>query len=107
MTHERSLGAENDPFPDFGLSKMGDDRLREECGVFGVFGHPDAAAITALGLHALQHRGQDSTGIATAETSGVFHVHKERGQVREDGMVARRRTCTRPPLTRRLRCSGG
>ncbi len=51
MTHDRSLGAENDPFPDFGLSKMGDDRLREECGVFGVFGHPDAAAITALGLH--------------------------------------------------------
>src|SRR5580692_1729270 len=34
------------------------DRLREECGVFGIFGHPDAAAITALGLHALQHRGQ-------------------------------------------------
>ena len=33
------------------------DRLREECGVFGIFGHPDAAAITALGLHALQHRG--------------------------------------------------
>ena len=32
------------------------DRLREECGVFGIFGHPEAAAITALGLHALQHR---------------------------------------------------
>src|SRR5581483_3102634 len=36
------------------------DRLREECGVFGIFGHPDAAAITALGLHALQHRGQEA-----------------------------------------------
>ena len=34
------------------------DRLREECGVFGIYGHPDAAAITVLGLHALQHRGQ-------------------------------------------------
>jgi amidophosphoribosyltransferase len=34
------------------------DRFHEECGVFGVFGHPDAAALTALGLHALQHRGQ-------------------------------------------------
>ena len=33
------------------------DRLREECGVFGIYGHPDAAALTALGLHALQHRG--------------------------------------------------
>ncbi len=39
------------------------DRLREECGVFGIFGHPNAAAITALGLHALQHRGQEAAGI--------------------------------------------
>ncbi|MGB6699495.1 MAG: hypothetical protein WBE80_12520, partial [Methylocella sp.] len=42
-----------------------DDRLREECGIFGIFGHPDAAAITALGLHALQHRGQEAAGIVT------------------------------------------
>ena len=42
-----------------------DDRLREECGVFGIFGHPDAAALTALGLHALQHRGQESAGIVS------------------------------------------
>src|ERR1700733_12781285 len=42
-----------------------DDRLHEECGVFGIFGHPDAAAITALGLHALQHRGQEAAGIVT------------------------------------------
>ena len=41
------------------------DRLREECGVFGVYGHPDAAALTALGLHALQHRGQEAAGIVT------------------------------------------
>ncbi|MFL5260429.1 MAG: amidophosphoribosyltransferase [Hyphomicrobiales bacterium] len=41
------------------------DTLREECGVFGVFGHPDAAALTALGLHALQHRGQEAAGIVT------------------------------------------
>ena len=38
---------------------MYDDKLKEECGVFGIFGHPDAAALTALGLHALQHRGQE------------------------------------------------
>jgi amidophosphoribosyltransferase len=43
----------------------GEDRLREQCGVFGIFGHPDAAAITALGLHALQHRGQEAAGIVT------------------------------------------
>ncbi len=41
------------------------DRLREECGVFGIFGHPDATAITALGLHALQHRGQEAAGIVS------------------------------------------
>ena len=41
------------------------DRLREECGIFGIFGHPDAAAITTLGLHALQHRGQEAAGIVT------------------------------------------
>ncbi|HUZ67169.1 MAG TPA: amidophosphoribosyltransferase [Beijerinckiaceae bacterium] len=46
--------------PDLDLDE---DRLREECGVFGIFGHPEAAAITALGLHALQHRGQEAAGI--------------------------------------------
>ena len=45
--------------------RYGDDRLREECGVFGVFGHVDAAAVTALGLHALQHRGQEGCGIVS------------------------------------------
>ena len=41
------------------------DTLHEECGVFGVFGHEDAAALTALGLHALQHRGQEACGIVS------------------------------------------
>src|SRR5689334_15780457 len=52
-----------------------DDRLREECGVFGVFGNEDAAALTALGLHALQHRGQESAGIVTYDGA---HFHSER-----------------------------
>jgi amidophosphoribosyltransferase len=52
-----------------------DDRLREECGVFGIFGHPDAAAITALGLHALQHRGQEGAGIVSFDGR---HFHSER-----------------------------
>lgn len=43
----------------------GDDKLHEECGIFGVFGVSEAAAITALGLHALQHRGQEAAGITT------------------------------------------
>ena len=45
------------------------DRLREECGVFGIFGHAAAAAITALGLHALQHRGQEAAGIVSFDGS--------------------------------------
>lgn len=44
---------------------LDDDKLHEECGVFGVYNHPDAAALTALGLHALQHRGQEAAGIVT------------------------------------------
>jgi len=53
----------------------GDDTLREECGVFGVFGNEDAAALTALGLHALQHRGQEAAGIVTYDGA---HFHSER-----------------------------
>ena len=41
-----------------------DDHPHEECGVFAIFGHPEAAALTALGLHALQHRGQEAAGIS-------------------------------------------
>jgi amidophosphoribosyltransferase len=59
---------------------LDDDRLREECGVFGVFGHPDAAAITALGLHALQHRGQEAAGIVAFDGSR-FHAERRLGLV--------------------------
>src|SRR4029077_5035040 len=56
------------------------DRLREACGVFGIFDHPDAAAITALGLHALQHRGQEAAGIVAFD--GVrFHSERRQGLV--------------------------
>jgi amidophosphoribosyltransferase len=43
------------------------DKLHEECGVFGIFGHPDAARLTYLGLYALQHRGQESCGIVASD----------------------------------------
>ena len=56
------------------------DTLREECGVFGIFGHPEAAAITALGLHALQHRGQEAAGIVTYD-NGRFHSERRLGLV--------------------------
>ena len=48
------------------------DKLKEECGVFGIFNNKDAAALTALGLHALQHRGQEGCGIATFNGSSFF-----------------------------------
>ncbi len=57
-----------------------DDKLREECGVFGVFGHPDAAALTVLGLHALQHRGQEAAGIVSFDGAG-FHAERHVGLV--------------------------
>ena len=43
-----------------------DDHFHDECGVFGVFGHPEAANLTYLGLYALQHRGQESAGIVAS-----------------------------------------
>lgn len=61
-------------------SRHGDDRLREECGVFGIFGHPDSAALTALGLHALQHRGQEAAGIVTYDGE-QFHSERRMGLV--------------------------
>jgi amidophosphoribosyltransferase len=65
---------------DAGSVDFGDDRLHEECGVFGVFNHPDAAALTALGLHALQHRGQEAAGIVTFDGS-AFHAERRLGLV--------------------------
>jgi amidophosphoribosyltransferase len=56
------------------------DTLREECGVFGIYGHPDASAITALGLHALQHRGQEAAGIVSFD-GHVFHSERKLGLV--------------------------
>ena len=57
-----------------------DDHFHDECGVFGVFGHPEAGATTALGLHALQHRGQEACGIVTFDGEH-FHAHKAMGLV--------------------------
>jgi amidophosphoribosyltransferase len=75
---------------------LDDDRLREECGVFGVFGHPDAAAITALGLHALQHRGQEAAGIVSYDGKR-FHSERRMGLVGES--FSRREVIDRLPGT--------
>jgi amidophosphoribosyltransferase len=67
------------PPRDFDLDLDG-DTLREECGVFGIFGHSEAAAITALGLHALQHRGQEAAGIVSYDGTR-FHSERRLGLV--------------------------
>ena len=67
-------------YDDDRLQRYDDDRLREECGVFGILEHADAAAITALGLHALQHRGQEAAGIVTYDGK-QFHSERRLGLV--------------------------
>ena len=56
------------------------DRFKDECGVFGIFGHPEASSLTSLGLYALQHRGQESAGIAIADGTKM-RVVRGMGQV--------------------------
>ena len=56
------------------------DRLKEECGVFGIFNNKDAASLTALGLHALQHRGQEACGIVTFDEK-KFYAERRLGLV--------------------------
>jgi amidophosphoribosyltransferase len=70
-----------------------DDRPRLECGVFGVYGTPDAAVVTALGLHALQHRGQEACGIASFDGQR-FHTERHMGLVGDN--------FTGPDMTDRL-----
>jgi amidophosphoribosyltransferase len=59
-----------------------DDHFHDECGVFGVFGHPEAANLAYLGLYALQHRGQESAGIVSSDGTEL-HLHRAMGQVEE------------------------
>jgi amidophosphoribosyltransferase len=56
------------------------DKFKDECGVFGIFGHPEAANMTYLGLYALQHRGQESAGIAASDAQQV-RISREMGYV--------------------------
>ncbi|HUK17518.1 MAG TPA: amidophosphoribosyltransferase [Bryobacteraceae bacterium] len=56
------------------------DKFHEECGVVAIYGHPEAAKLAYLGLYALQHRGQESAGIATSDGSDI-HLHKSMGHV--------------------------
>jgi amidophosphoribosyltransferase len=68
---DRSAGSPGDP---------GGDKFHDECGLFGIWNHPEAANVAYLGLYALQHRGQESAGIAATDGSGL-HVEKAMGWV--------------------------
>ncbi|MCS6625858.1 amidophosphoribosyltransferase [Roseibacterium beibuensis] len=71
-------------FPRHPFEPVGDDKLREECGVFGVIGVADAANFVALGLHALQHRGQEAGGIVTHDPEHGFSSARRFGLVRDN-----------------------
>jgi amidophosphoribosyltransferase len=73
---ERSVNSDATSFDD----ELYGDTLREECGVFGILGHPEAATLTALGLHALQHRGQEAAGIVSFD-GRQFHSERQLGLV--------------------------
>ena len=65
---------------DLSSHPLADDKLREECGIFGIWGKPQSAAFAALGLHALQHRGQEAAGIVSYDGE-QFHMERREGLV--------------------------
>lgn len=64
------------------LDQLEDDHFRDQCGVFAVYGHGEAANITYLGLHALQHRGQESAGLVTSDGEQLY-AHRSMGLVQD------------------------
>ncbi len=75
-----AVASQVDPHPMPTTHPFDDDTLHEECGIFGVSGSDGAAALVALGLHALQHRGQEAAGITSFDGSN-FHTHRAMGHV--------------------------
>src|SRR5258706_15602628 len=65
---------------DLTSNPLADDKLHEECGIFGIWGKPQASAFAALGLHALQHRGQEAAGIVSYDGE-QFHMERREGLV--------------------------
>ncbi len=64
------------------VSQIEDDHFHDECGVFGIYGHAEASNLTYLGLHALQHRGQESAGIVSSDGEQL-HLHRAMGLVQD------------------------
>ena len=70
----------SDTSPEERVPELDDDKFHDECGLFGVWNHPEAANVTYLGLYALQHRGQEAAGIASTD-GHAFQVEKAMGWV--------------------------
>ena len=77
------------------IDQLLDDHFHDECGVFGVFGHPEASNLAYLGLYALQHRGQESAGIVSSDGRELY-VHRAMGEVEEISQCA----CATPRQSR-------
>jgi amidophosphoribosyltransferase len=71
MTPRRLIPGPNEGAANNTMDSIRPDRFRDECGVFGIYTHPEAANLTYLGLHALQHRGQESAGIVSGNGEGL------------------------------------
>jgi amidophosphoribosyltransferase len=82
-TNQSEPNQPDDPGPGgLDLDEAPFDKLKEECGVFAVYGHPEAANIAYLGLYALQHRGQESAGIASSRGHQIY-CYRGMGRVAE------------------------
>ena len=77
-----TLSGQSIQLPPIHLRDRSDDHLRDECGLFGVIGHEEAATLTYLGLYALQHRGQEGAGIVVSD-DGQLNAHRGIGLVSE------------------------
>ena len=85
MAHRRRLVVVGqDAVPPFLPRAHDDDKFHDECGVFGVYGHGEAANIAYLGMHALQHRGQESAGVVTTDGDNSNIVIGQMAQKRSD-----------------------
>src|SRR5260370_7765802 len=80
LTRVASEGSTRYPSGRMRLPLVTDDKFHDECGVFGIYGHAEAANLSYLGIHALQHRGQESAGIASWDGKTI-HLHKAMGLV--------------------------
>src|SRR4029079_19070125 len=80
MNQNQEFSPVSSPSTSHPLLMVTSDKFHDECAVFGIYGHKEAANLTSRGLYALQHRGQEASGIVSGDGE-EFHVHKGMGLV--------------------------